>query len=87
MPYAGRIAYGGTIVGPPAETTWLRLVHRVDPRDGEHELRAATSRDGREWVHGGVWTLPAGADVRVGLVSMGGAGATARFGYFRLHRR
>ncbi|MGW0064660.1 family 43 glycosylhydrolase [Streptosporangium sandarakinum] len=86
-PYAGRIAYGGTIVGPPAETTWLRLVHRVDPRDGEHELRAATSRDGREWVHGGVWTLPAGADVRVGLISMGGAGATAQFDYFRLYRR
>ena len=39
MPYAGRPAYGGTIVGPPADTTWLRITHRVDPRNGEHELR------------------------------------------------
>nr|BFE81780.1 hypothetical protein GCM10020093_043810 [Planobispora longispora] len=87
MPYAGRIAYGGTIVGPPAEETRLRLIHRVDRRDGEHELRAATSRDGRTWVFGGVWTLPAEADLRVGLISLGGAGATAEFDYFRLHRR
>ncbi|WP_226873690.1 family 43 glycosylhydrolase [Microbispora sitophila] len=87
MPYAGRIAYGGTIVGPPADTTWLRLVHRVDRHNGEHELRAATSRDGRTWTYGGVWTLPADADLRVGLISLGGAGATAEFDYFHLHRR
>ena len=31
MPYAGRLSYGGTIVGPPADTTWLRITHRVDP--------------------------------------------------------
>ncbi|WP_248963666.1 family 43 glycosylhydrolase [Sphaerisporangium perillae] len=87
MPYAGRIAYGGTIVGPPADTTWLRLIHRVDKRNGEHELRAATSRDGHTWIHGGVWTLPAEADLRVGLISLGGAGATVDFDYFHLHRR
>jgi arabinan endo-1,5-alpha-L-arabinosidase len=86
MPYAGRVVYGGTIVGPPAETTWLRLTHRIDPVNGEHELRASTSTDGRSWVHGGVWTLPAGADVRVGLISHGGAGATAQFDWFRLYR-
>jgi hypothetical protein len=33
-----------------------------------------------------VWTLPAAATLRVGLVSMGGAGATATFDYFRLYR-
>jgi hypothetical protein len=86
MPYAGRLSYGGTIVGPPAETTWLRLTHRVDPGNGEHELRAWTSRDGHSWVKGGVWTLPAGSKVRVGLVSHGGAGALAQFDYFRLYR-
>jgi len=86
MPYAGRLAFGGTIVGPPAETTWLRLTHRLDPRGGEHELRAWSSRDGRDWVKGGVWTLPADADVRVGLVSHGGAGATSQFDYFRTFR-
>ncbi len=89
MPYAGLpngLSYGGTIVGPPDETTWLRLTHRVDPSNGEHELRAWSSRDGHTWVKGGVWTLPAGSRIRVGLVSHGGAGATARFDYFRLYR-
>jgi len=86
MPYAGGTSYGGTIVGPPATTTWLRLTHRVDPGNSEHELRAWTSRDGHTWVKGGVWTLPAGADVKVGLVSHGGAGATAQFDYLRVYR-
>jgi arabinan endo-1,5-alpha-L-arabinosidase len=86
MPYAGRLAYGGTIVGPPAATTWLRITHQLDPLNGEHELRAWTSRDGTRWVKGGVWTLPAGADVRVGLISHGGAGATSAFDYLRVYR-
>ncbi|MGA8977548.1 MAG: glycoside hydrolase family 43, partial [Pedococcus sp.] len=86
LPYAGRLAYGGTIVGPPATTTWLRITHRLDPRTGEHLLRGWSSRDGRAWVKGGVWTLPAGSDVRVGLVSHGGQGATASFDWFRLYR-
>jgi beta-xylosidase len=85
-PYAGRLSYGGTIVGPPAGTTWLRLTHRLDPGNGEHELRAWTSRDGRTWVKGGVWTLPASARLRVGLVAHGGGGGTAQFEYFRLYR-
>jgi len=86
MPYAGRLAFGGTIVGPPAATTWLRITHHLDPRNGEHELRAWTSRDGTRWVKGGVWTLPAGTDVRVGLISHGGAGATSAFDYLRVYR-
>ena len=89
QPYAdaeGGVLNGGTIVGPPAKTTWLRITHRVDPANGEHELRGWTSRDGKTWVKGGVWTLPAGSEVKVGLVSQGGAGATAQFAYFRLYR-
>jgi hypothetical protein len=86
MPYAGRLAYGGTIVGPPAATTWLRITHQLDPLNGEHELRAWTSRDGTRWVKGGVWTLPAGAEVRVGLISHGGTGATSAFDYLRVYR-
>ena len=85
-PYAGRLSYGGTIVGTPGETTYLRLTHRVDAATGEHLLRAWSHQPGQPWVKGGVWTLPAGADIRVGLVSHGGAGATADFGYFRLYR-
>jgi hypothetical protein len=86
MPYAGRLSYGGTIVGPPAATTWLRITHRVDPANGEHELRAWSSTDGQNWVRGGVWTLPAASDIQVGLTSHGGAGATASFDYVRLYR-
>jgi arabinan endo-1,5-alpha-L-arabinosidase len=87
MPYAGRLSYGGTIIGPPAETTWLRLTHRTDA-SGEQELQASTSRDGRTWVHGGVWTFPAGSTLRIGLISHGlqtGAPATAQFDYFRVY--
>jgi hypothetical protein len=90
MPYAGKTSYGGTIIGPPADTTYLRITHRVDPANGEHELRGWSSRDGKNWVKGGVWTLPAGIDLRVGLVSHGrGASdpaATAQFDWFRTYR-
>ncbi len=92
MPYAGRLSYGGTIVGPPAKTSWLRIVHRLDPANGEHELTPFTSRDGKTWTRGGTWTLPAGTTVKVGLVSQGAGGpasadappATASFDYFRI---
>ncbi|WP_421735584.1 family 43 glycosylhydrolase [Cellulomonas sp.] len=85
QPYAGRLAFGGTIVGPPAESTWLRLSHRTDAA-GEHEVQAFTSTDGRTWVAGGVWTFPAGSDLKVGLLSHGGVGATAQFDYLRVYR-
>lgn len=83
IPYADRLQYGGTIVGPPAETTWLRLTKTSDDA-GEQEVRASTSTDGETWVHGGVWTFPADAEIRLGLVSHGGAGSTAQFGHVRV---
>jgi hypothetical protein len=86
QPFADGTSYGGMAVGTPAPVTWLRLSHRVDPANGEHEFRAASSRDGRHWTWGGVWTLPAGTSPRIGLVSHGGAGAVAEFDYFRLYR-
>ncbi|MDG9719762.1 family 43 glycosylhydrolase [Streptomyces sp. DH24] len=85
-PYAGRPAYGSMTVGPPAETTWLRLRHRTDPRTGEHLIRAYTSRDGRTWIAGGTWTLPADSRIRIALGAMGGAGATAQFHHVRIQR-
>ena len=88
LPYAGRLSYGGMVEGPPAETTWLRLAHQVDPATGEHEFRAASSRDGRRRAPGGVLTFPAGPAPRIGLVSHGGDSpqATAAFDYVRVHR-
>jgi arabinan endo-1,5-alpha-L-arabinosidase len=86
QPFANGLSYGGMAVGTPGPVTWLRLSHRTDPANGEHEFRAASSRDGRHWTWGGVWTLPAGTSPGIGLVSHGGAGATAEFDYFRVHQ-
>jgi arabinan endo-1,5-alpha-L-arabinosidase len=87
QPYAGAVAYGSTSVGPPAATTWLRLRHTRDSRSGERHFQAFTSRDGRRWIGGGTWTMPSDSEMRIGLVSMGGKGATAEFDYFRLYDR
>ena len=89
MPFAGGLSFGGMLIGPPSDTTWLRLAHRVDPANGEHEFRAATSRDGENYVWGGTWTLPADTEPRIGLLSLGRAPndppATSQFDYFRVY--
>jgi arabinan endo-1,5-alpha-L-arabinosidase len=86
MPFADGVSFGGMAVGTPAPVTWLRLSHRIDPANGEHEFRAASSRDGRHWTWGGIWTLPAGTQPRIGLISHGGAGAVAEFDLIRMYR-
>jgi arabinan endo-1,5-alpha-L-arabinosidase len=87
LPYAGALAYGGTTVGTPAVTTWLRLVHRTN-RAGEHLLRSESSTDGRTWTLGGVWTFPAGVRPRIGLDAHGGAlpAVSAHFDYVRIYQ-
>jgi hypothetical protein len=88
IPYAGQLSYGGTTLGTPATTTWLRLVHRIDPATGEHRFRGESSTDGRTWTLSGVWTFPAGTTPQIGLVAHGGANPplTAQFDYFRVYR-
>lgn len=86
-PYAGDFSDGAMAVGTPARVTWLRIAHKRDPVNREHEFRAASSRDGEHWTWGGVWTLPPEASPRIGLVSLGGAGSTARFDYFKVFRQ
>jgi hypothetical protein len=88
MPYAGSTVFGGNIPGTPGVTTWLRLAHRIDPANGEHEYRAGVSRDGTNWTWGGVWTFPAGTTPRIGLVAHGGAAppVVASFDYLRFSR-
>ncbi|MCG5470046.1 family 43 glycosylhydrolase [Micromonospora sp. LAH09] len=88
LPFADQPVYGGSIVGTPATTTWLRLAHHVDPTTGEHEFRAGSSRDGRTWTWGAVWTFPADTTPRIGLVAHGGAepAVTAEFDYLRFYR-
>ncbi|MEV6847943.1 family 43 glycosylhydrolase [Actinoplanes sp. NPDC051411] len=88
IPYAGGLAYGGVTVGTPATTTWLRLVHRIDPVTGEHRFRSESSTDGRTWTLGGVWTFPAGEVPKIGLDAHGGAtpAVTAHFDYVRVYQ-
>jgi arabinan endo-1,5-alpha-L-arabinosidase len=92
--FQGRRSWGGGLVGAPAETTWLRLVHTLDPETGEHRFRGGSSTDGKHWTWGLTWTLPAGTTPQVGLVSQGSQPETteefgpalATFDYFRVSR-
>ncbi len=71
--------YGSTTVGPPGDLTWLRIVRRGD------RFTALSSLDGSRWVRGGTWVNEdVGPDARIGLVTMGGAGWTARFAHVRV---
>jgi arabinan endo-1,5-alpha-L-arabinosidase len=75
--------YGNTVVGAPGDHTWLRVVRQTSR--GRHLFTAYTSQDGRHWVRGGTWEHDVlGRNVRLGLVSMGGAGYTATFDYLRV---
>jgi arabinan endo-1,5-alpha-L-arabinosidase len=80
---AGYPRYGNTVVGPPDEWTYLRIVKRTHA--GEELYTAYTSIDGQHWVRGGVWTHQLGADAKIGLVSMGGGGFVADFEYVRVY--
>ena len=81
---AGFPRYGNTVVGPPDEWTYLRIVKQMHA--GEEQYTAYTSRDGATWVRGGTWTHNLGQSARIGLVAMGGAGFTAGFDYVRVYR-
>ena len=76
--------YGNTVVGPPGEWTYLRIVKETT-KDGEL-YTAYTSRDGLNWIRGGTWTHELGNDAAIGLVSMGGSGFTATFDYVHVYR-
>jgi arabinan endo-1,5-alpha-L-arabinosidase len=80
---AGYPRYGNTVVGPPGETTWLRIVKRT--YGGKEFYTAYTSNNGVDWVRGVVWTHQLGNKARIGLVSMGGSGFVAKFDYVRVY--
>jgi arabinan endo-1,5-alpha-L-arabinosidase len=86
--------YGNTVVGPPGEWTWLRIVARTDdtpedsvsgPYGGTERYTAYTSHDGVTWTRGGTWAHQLGDGARIGLVAMGGSGFTADFDYVRVN--
>src|SRR5258708_5103560 len=71
--------YGSPLAGPPSDWTWLRIVRRA-VTSGE-TYTAYSGNDGQTWIKGGTWTHSLGAGARIGLVSMGGSGFTAKFYY------
>ncbi|MEU0782728.1 family 43 glycosylhydrolase [Streptomyces sp. NPDC006173] len=79
------VAYGPMFGGPAADTLWMRLAYHADTAGTEHEVRSATSTDGVHWTWTGVWSLPREQTLRIGLVSLDAAGATARFDYLRTY--
>ena len=79
---AGYPRYGNTVVGPPADSTYLRIVSRK--KDEVTLYTAYTSGDGVNWVRGGTWTANF-ATAKIGLFSMGGSGFTAAFDYVRVY--
>jgi arabinan endo-1,5-alpha-L-arabinosidase len=79
--------YGNTVVGPPSDWTYLRIVKRAGAAPGGEDLFTPyTSRDGRHWVRGGSYTHQLGRNERIGLVSMGGEGFVAKFDYVKVAR-
>jgi arabinan endo-1,5-alpha-L-arabinosidase len=66
---AGYPEYGNSVIGPPGDWTYLRIVKRT--HGSEETYRGYSSRDGKNWVRGGVWTHALGYGARIGLVSMG----------------
>ncbi len=76
-------SYGNSVIGPPADWTYLRIVKRERP-SGLELYTGYTSQDGETWIRGGTWTHRLGDDARIGLVSMGGDGYRARFKYVRV---
>ena len=76
--------YGNTVVGPPGDWVYLRIVKQN--LAGEEHYTAYTSLDGVNWVRGGTWTHELGSDASIGLVSMGGSGFVAEFDYVRVYK-
>ena len=76
--------YGNTVVGPPAEWTYLRIVKQDVA--GEEHYTAYTSQDGVRWVRGGTWTHKLGNNARIGLIAMNYPGFTANFDYVRVYK-
>lgn len=70
---------GPSFGGPAPATMWLRLLYR----DGV--ARMATSTNGTTWSWANSWTLSRPAALKIGIVAMGGTGATARFDYVRTY--
>ncbi len=82
---AGYPAYGNGIVGPPAATTWLRIVRRGNGDKGER-YTAYSSTDGEVWIKGNTWQHQLGSGAQIGLSAENAVGASIDFDYLRVYR-
>ncbi len=82
--------YGNMLLSPPADDTYLRIVKRSGPKEGEESYTAytTTQTDGAgaptNWIRGGTWIHALGASAKIGFVAMDGSGFTAEFDYIRV---
>ena len=87
-PSDGATSFGGAAIGVPKDDTWMRIAYHRNAA-GEHVYRAGTSNDGKKWVWGASWVIPAGPAPKIGLYSHGdqtpaAPDAVAQFDYFKL---
>jgi len=80
--------FGSGVLGPYAETIWLRIAKRSQPGGGEM-YTSYSSIDGKTWRRGEVWSHNLGANARIALASMGRAlnvsDFTTYFDYVRVY--
>jgi arabinan endo-1,5-alpha-L-arabinosidase len=82
---AGYPHYGNGVGGPVGAKTWLRILRHVAA--GEDYYTAFTSIDGKNWDRALTWRHALGANEKIALVSMGGAGDfTSTFDYVHVYR-
>lgn len=77
--------YGGAYIGPPAQTTWLRIV-KHSQKDGGERYMAYTSSDGFTWTPGTTWLHQLGPGAQIGISAQNAAGLTANFDYVHVYR-
>jgi arabinan endo-1,5-alpha-L-arabinosidase len=76
---SGSPKYGKTYLTAPSDSTWLRIVRRV--QNGQELYTAYSSQDGQNWTRGGTWTHSLGGNTRIALVSMACPGFSTQFNY------
>jgi hypothetical protein len=81
-PPAGQGNYGSIPLGPPGDDTWLRVAkHTVS---GLEQYTAYNSQDGSNWLLGGTWNAPLGANAQIALFAQNRSGFLVDFDYIHV---
>lgn len=79
---AGQGNYGSIPLGPPGDSTWLRIAKRT--LSGQEQYAAYSSQDGINWVRGGTWNASLGASTRIALFAQSRSGFLVDFDYIHV---